>query len=112
MEADPQFPNRPTHPDFDKLSAIAIENDARTDEVQSEDEFEEFVGEYVDIDSLQYVAMNRAGMLVQQKSEDTGLSPDKQAQVNMARLAAAGAGIIDGFMLGVKFAQAGGHVDA
>lgn len=99
MEADPRFPDRPTHPDFERLSEIVIDHDTRTMGPLAQEEFDKIVAEVVDGKSLAYVAVNRAGMLLQARPQEP--------PVMMAM-----AGIIDGFMLGVKFAQQGGHVDA
>lgn len=61
MEPDPRFPNRPTHPDFAKLSEAVIANDAVVDHADTDDVnvFERYARQYVDLGSLIYMAEQR-----------------------------------------------------
>lgn len=58
MLNDPQFPARPQHPDFWKLSDVILQLDSQG-EAES-DAFATAVGEVVDMESLQYMAYQRA----------------------------------------------------
>lgn len=89
MKPDPRFPDRPTHPDLDDLSAAAIQNDARTD-------IDALVAEVVDFESLSYLAMGRAERLLTLR----GLRPQAETVSQI------GGAIMDGFMIGVGFTHA------
>ena len=82
---DPRFPNRPDHPDFWAMSDIVREND----EVWSS-RYKERVAQYVDRESLRYIAWNRAGSV-------PGADPQMQALI--------ASGIMDGFMLGCAYME-------
>lgn len=56
--ADPQFPNRPDHPDFWMISQALIDTDAQAEGKQ--ETFADLVGRYVDPESLTYAATQRA----------------------------------------------------
>ena len=54
---DPNFPNRPDHDDFWKLSQAVIDNDAAAEQLGIE--YQDIVGQHVDFDSLFYMARQR-----------------------------------------------------
>lgn len=56
--SDPQFPNRPDHPDFWLISQTLIDLDAQMDNHTSP--FTDTVGRVVDPQSLMYAAQQRA----------------------------------------------------
>lgn len=87
--ADPRFPNRPQHPDFQKMSAAVRALDAAGDSGQSLEEI--VAGHDVDVDSLIYMANQRAlrAVLLFESSP----APDE---------AKYSANWIDGFMAGLK----------
>lgn len=55
----PNHPGRPDHPDFWKLSEIILEMDGKFSEGEGED-FEAFIREQIDVDSVTYMALQRA----------------------------------------------------
>lgn len=59
---DPNFPDRPQHPDFWKLSTIILEMDGKFAEDSATD-FEEYVDNEVDVASIMYMAIQRAQRL-------------------------------------------------
>lgn len=58
------FPERPNHPDFWRLSSIVLKLDGRMDAAKTEDQKEKVwtsnVARFIDEDSLNYLAMQRA----------------------------------------------------
>src|SRR4051812_38164089 len=56
---DPNHPDRPQHPDFWRLSEIILELDGKFSEEGMEN-FDDFVNGEVDLDSIMYMAMQRA----------------------------------------------------
>lgn len=88
---DPEFPERPDHPDFWKLSKIVIEND---DATEAHDGFENAVGAAgIDVGSVVYMARQRAARFCQYMD-----LPEE----HVGKVIAA---IIDGFITGVRFEQ-------
>lgn len=59
MEPDPRFPDRPTHPDFAKLSEAVIANDKVVEASEDDLAFERFARQYIDMRSLVYMADQR-----------------------------------------------------
>jgi hypothetical protein len=92
---DPRFPGRPTHPDFWRMSEVVLQNDGEaTEGAQS---MEEIVKDTVDLESLTYFAMQRAGIYC----KGMGL-PESMVPV-------LGSLWLDAFMAGAKFQKRGGH---
>lgn len=94
---DPRFPERPTHPDFWRMSQVALKHDGRSKE---DDGLVRTINEYVDMDSLLYAAEHRLG------NAGLGLAMS-QPQVKATLLAM----YLDAFCLGVGFEKEGGHRD-
>lgn len=92
---DPRFPDRPQHPDFWRISEVVLQNDGQADE--GEMPVQDILKDTVDLESLSYFAMQRAGMNCQR----LGL-PDALKTV------IAGAWM-DAFFAGARFQQRGGH---
>lgn len=92
---DPRFPERPTHPDFWRISEVLLQHDGEA--VEGDLPVEEIVKETVDMKSLTYVAMQRAGIACQRSGLPEALVP-----------VLAGTWL-DAFMAGAKFQQRGGH---
>lgn len=91
---DPRFPNRPTHPDFWRMSEALIEVDSRAEKGEAVD-----VVENADFDSLIYVAEQRLAMDARQFS----VALDPASKNFMLGL------YIDAFTLGRGFERRGGH---
>lgn len=89
---DPQFPERPQHPDFHRLMDAVNYLDGESSEGNRP--AHEVAAELIDVDSLDYMAMQRAKMM----SRLTGVPVHVLASIWM-----------DSFCAGVKFQQAGGH---
>jgi hypothetical protein len=92
---DPRFPERPTHPDFWRISEVVLQNDGGADEGRKT--MEEMVSETVDLKSLSYFAMQRAGTFCQR----LGLPESMVTALASAWL--------DAFMAGAKYQERGGH---
>ncbi len=92
---DPRFPNRPTHPDFWRISEVVLQHDGET--VEGGQSMEDVVGDTVDLPSLSYVAMNRAGTSCQVMGLPEALVPALAAIWS------------DAFLAGARFQQRGGH---
>lgn len=92
---DPRFPERPTHPDFWRISEVTLQQDGEA--VEGDLSMEEIVKDTVDLQSLAYFAMQRARMSCQKM----GL-PESLAQ-------ALASVWMDAFMAGAKFQKRGGH---
>lgn len=92
---DPRFPDRPTHPDFWRMSESVLQHDGQATE--GKQSVEQIVGETVDVESLKYFATQRAGTACQ-------LSGLPEAMVPVL------AGVwMDAFMAGARYQQRGGH---
>lgn len=94
---DPRFPDRPTHPDFWRISEILLANDG--DATEGRRSIPEIVTAVVDVESLTYAAKQRARIAC----EALGL-PTSDGWV--AKLASVW---IDAFTAGATFEQRGGH---
>lgn len=92
---DPRFPERPTHPDFWRMSEAVLQHDGQADE--GHQSVEQIVGETVDVQSLTYFATQRAGTACQRSGLPEALVPVL-------------AGVwMDAFMAGARYQQRGGH---
>jgi hypothetical protein len=92
---DPRFPKRPAHPDFWRMSEVILQHDGEATE--GDQSMEEIVKDTVDLESLTYFAMQRAGTSCQKMGLPEALAP-ALASVWM-----------DAFMAGAKFQKRGGH---
>jgi hypothetical protein len=79
--------SRPEHPDFWKLSEVVIQIDAMAEQHQG---FTEIVGRMIDVDSVTYMAEQRAI-----RAMGPNASPATRALI--------GATWIDGFMAGINY---------
>lgn len=88
---DPAFPDRPQHPDFWRLSDVALQMDGSRKTPQ------EYAAGLIDYESLVYMATNRAGTY----AKAMGITdPDLQAVIATAMLA--------GILHGLQFERRGG----
>jgi hypothetical protein len=92
---DPRFPKRPTHPDFWRISEVVLQHDGGADEGKKP--LEEIVKDTVDLESLTYFAMQRAGMSCQKMGLPEALVPVLASVW------------LDAFLAGARFQQRGGH---
>jgi hypothetical protein len=92
---DPRFPDRPTHPDFWRMSEIILQQDG--DATEGGQSVEEIVKETVDMQSLSYFAMQRAGKQLQNAGLPEALMPVVAATW------------MDAFLAGATFQKRGGH---
>lgn len=81
-----KFPNRPKHKDFWNLSEIVLQQDGKTEDADFD--FEAYISEVIDPDTVTYMAMQRA-MRVGDTSQVTSHA----------------AIFLDAFMLGIKWQQ-------
>jgi hypothetical protein len=84
---DPNFPNRPTHPDIETLCSEAQTNDNLVD---SDIEIDTIIGTFIDPESLAYLVINRAGRYL--------ILNHVAPTIEMIELI--GGAIVDGFVLG------------
>lgn len=91
LPVDPRFPDRPTHPDFARLSATVIEQDQRAET------FGINAAASVHLPSFAYLAQRRVRMATEGLELGEGMA--------VAILAT----YLDAFQLGVGFAERGGH---
>ncbi len=94
MQADPRFPNRPTHPDFVLLSEAVCANDDLTD--TGPEAWRARVEAYVDLESISYMAMQRA---------ERGLLHRGRPSNDVELVALMSAAMFDGFIAGCVFSQ-------
>jgi hypothetical protein len=92
---DPRFPKRPTHPDFWRISEVVLQNDGNTTEGSKA--IDDIVKDTVDMESLTYFAMQRAGMACQRAGLPDALVP------------VLGSVWLDAFLAGATFQKRGGH---
>lgn len=95
LDFDPDFPNRPQHQDFARLSAAAVGITAAVDEM---DDFDPSKLLEIDKDSLVYIAQQRADRAVDALGMLILLSPQT----------ALGTAWLDGFSIGVEYQKRGG----
>lgn len=83
------FPNRPKHPDFQRLSEIVIELDATP-----RPDFELYLAGFIDPESIRYMAHGRSLLVLRNMGEEPTIT----------KLAAFGATYLDAFLAGYEFA--------
>ena len=97
---DPALPQRPDHPDFWKLSNLILKYDGRMQEGEPgktiEQLFEESISEIVDLDSVSYMAFQRALRVV-------GIENPIQLIQSKELLVAIAAAWLEGFVIGNGF---------
>ena len=91
LPADPRFPDRPTHPDFARLSSAVMQQDAVADMLGIRE------AANVDFESLTYLAQHRIHAAIGGVPVPTWL------------MTTMGALYFDAFTLGVGFTERGGH---
>lgn len=97
---DDQFPDRPDHPDFWRLSDVVLQQDGALQEAVDKDaEYDRIIAEHVDLDSVMYLAQQRAQRVLLEQG--FGLNPDAVAMVSAAYLT--------GVVAGIAFEKKGGH---
>lgn len=92
--ADPDYPDRPQHPDFHRLMGVVAYLDGQA--VEGNKPADEVAAQVVDMESLEYMAIQRAI----RASQITGLPVPTLASL-----------YLDGFVTGVFFQREGGHRD-
>ena len=92
---DPRFADRPTHPDFWRISEALTWADGRSREAQQS--VPEIIAGMVDEKSLSYASGQRAGLMVQALGAPESLVPLIQGAW------------LDAFIAGVRFQSQGGH---
>ena len=98
MAKDPRFPKRPDHPDFWRLSKVALAQDAVVDSVPDvqgkKDALRRSLAEIADPACVDYMAINRGSRALQLMGYD-------EAGLEMTLLMAAA--WVDGFRAGVAY---------
>lgn len=72
MKPDPRFPDRPAHPDFDRLSQAVIANDAVVTDAPTgaqQNAYAVHVSSIVDLASLKYMADQRTALALRSVNE-------------------------------------------
>lgn len=96
MEPDTNFPNRPTEPEFDRISRILIDQDnivgPDVDPALRDIAFMAYTNDIIPIKVLMYVATQRALRVLMQVADE---DPNPVAQI--------GAAWVDAFMAGVQY---------
>jgi len=92
------FPGRPDHPDFWRLSESVLKQDGRLQEENTS--FEEVMAEFVDVDSVTYMAEERAKFIL----HHVGMTSEHMKGLLMTVY-------LDAFTTGVSFQKAGGKRD-
>ena len=87
-----QFPGRPDHPDFARLSEIVLQQDGRS--YDPDFDYGEYMARYIDPASIRHMAQQRC----QRTLESLGRSPGYEMV-----LAAMGAAWLDAFVAGYTF---------
>jgi hypothetical protein len=107
-------PGRPDHPDFWRISEVFLANDgaiesARNDTAR-EDEWVRRTSSVVDIESVTYMAQQRAlrAFGLPGAGSAFGLSPS-QGGLSVQDQAKVAALVVDAFVAGAMYQQAGGH---
>jgi hypothetical protein len=100
------MPDRPTHPDFWKLSELILKMDAEMQEArttaQKDAIYERYIGEVAEIDmrSLTYAAMQRAFRAYEVRTRG-----DLQRSTNRANVMRFTTAYMEGFILGSQWQQ-------
>lgn len=96
---DAQFPGRPNHLDFWRLSDVVLQQDGAMQENKTEAQFRALVDEHIDLDSAAYMAQQRAAKLC----DDLGAPRDPML------LSAVTAAFLTGVVAGISFEKKGGR---
>lgn len=97
FQPDPKFPHRPTTKDWERLMVVVERMEAAKASGKSASEV---VGQLVDVYTVSYLGVNRAGLNTPQEPLD------HQEMVNLAANS-----WVEGFMYGALFHELGGHRD-
>jgi len=93
-------PNRPDTPDFWKLSAVILRLDGAMEAATTKEEkdklYVSLVGAHIDVDSLAYMAMQRA-------MSGLGLTTSTEVRENMAMVAKLASIYMDAFIAGCEY---------
>lgn len=92
---DPRYPKRPNHPDFWLISEVLVSQDASAD--QRVEPFEDMVGRFVDIDSLQYAAEEQTHMMVQRADRGKLVYTASEVKLRMVSI------FMGAFVHGIRF---------
>ena len=92
---DPFFPDRPQHEDFWRLSQTALWLDGRAKE-----DLEDVTADFVDVESVEYMAEQRADLLLQA----LGFNHSPRSLKVLVTSC-----ILGGIVHGIAFEKAGGH---
>lgn len=87
------FEGRPQHPDFAKLVDVVLQQDGKTEDADFN--FPAFLAEFLDPDSITYMAKQRAMRTV--------ANAGKNPTLNMGLVAMVASAYIDGFTTGYKY---------
>lgn len=107
---DPNFPDRPQHPDFWRISEVVLQLDSRlAEENLPDEEIQAQVSEVVDLDSLQYMAAHRSGQCLKQIMDDMELPEPVRELLTPIIFPIMAASWSDAFLMGATFQERGGH---
>lgn len=96
-EAFGALPNRPDTKEFWRLSELVLKYDGRMDDATDKEVvFRSSVNEFIELETLSYVAMQRAMRAV-------GATTKAQVAANMPAIATCASMYIDGFVHGCAF---------
>lgn len=91
------FPDRPDHPDFWRMSDVVLKLDGRMQEGGTEETFVESIAESIDMDSVMYMAQERCSILLEQMGAPMALLPMLMTT------------FMTSVVTGIEFQKAGGH---
>lgn len=98
---DPRFPDRPTHPDWERLSLAVQTQDMDSD--QPDFDFAAYTNSLIDVKSMQYLAEQRAGHGLE------NILGIRMEELPVPMKAFIVSTFMDGLVAGVLFQKAGGH---
>lgn len=96
LHPDPSFPDRPSHRDFDWLSAIVIDLDAEAEAMPEGATIEDIAKRYVDPTSLSYMALQRA-------IRSLGVTTGAEVLEHTSEVFRLSAMYYEGFLIGLRF---------
>lgn len=91
---DPDFPDRPQHPDFMAMSEVVRNNDTM---LEGEGfNFEQFVNAQIDLDSLMYMARGRVWLAARERNELPSTGVELAEQMSLW---------LDAFLVGLQLGK-------
>lgn len=96
------FPNRPTHPDFERLTKLIIETDEHADGEPNYN-MGEYISRFIDSGTLVYVAKERSKMIM--AAQGINIRTPLDAEMGTFLMVMLSAALVEGFTLGVQFEQ-------